>query len=261
MSRPIPRRASRAHLLRLLPLVALLGLVVSPVPASSDSDARAVEIAHRTLEAMGGAEAWDAVRFLRFDFFGFRAHHWDRETGRHRLEGKTREGQSYVVLHDLDRRAGRAWLDGEELEGEALGEWLERAHGAWVNDTYWLLMPYKLLDPGVHLSYEGEMTLDGETYDTVKLTFDRVGLTPGDTYWAYFDRRTGLMDRWAYHLESWEADREPTHWLWLDWETYGGVKLSSTRRNLEDGSERGLGPIAVFDSLPESVFTSPEPVQ
>ena len=238
-------------------LVAAVLALALAAPALAASDPEAVKVAERTLEAMGGADAWGATRFLRFNFFGFRLHHWDRYTGRHRLEGQTRDGDAYVVLHNIQTREGKVWLNGEPLAGEAADEWLERAYGAWVNDTYWLLMPYKLRDPGVNLAHDGEEEIDGQVYDKLKLTFDGVGLTPGDTYWAYVNRETGLMDRWAYFLESYDEDREPTHWLWLDWQDYGGIKLSPLRKNAEDGSERPLGELAVFGELPDEVFTSP----
>src|SRR4029078_10700710 len=96
-----------------------------------------------------------------------------------RVEGKTKEGKSYVAIENLNTKQGRAWLDGRELAGDELKEMLERAYGAWVNDTYWLLMPYKLEDPGVHLSSAGEETMGGHTYDKLHLSFDHVGLTPG----------------------------------------------------------------------------------
>lgn len=235
-------------------------LLAGPAVAEQ-RDERAVEIAEKTVEAMGGSEAWAGTRFIRFNFFGFRTHHWDRHTGRHRLEGQTREGQVYVVLHNINSREGKAWLDGKLLEGEDAKTWLERAYGAWINDTYWLVMPYKLLDPGVHLAYDGEETLDGQVYDKLKLTFDSVGLTPGDTYWAYINRDTGLMDRWAYFLQDWEEGREPTQWQWLDWATYGKIKLSTKRLNAADDREAPLGDLAVFDDLPDSAFESPDAVQ
>ena len=236
----------------------------APPETAHGNDEKAVEIARRALDAMGGEEAWSSTRYLRFDFFGFRLHHWDRHQGLHRLEGKTRDGQEYVVLSSLHEssegnRKGRAWLDGEALEGEALGEWLERAHGAWVNDTYWLLMPYKLLDPGVFLAYEGQEELDGRAYDKVKLTFENVGLTPGGSYWAWFDTETGLMHRWSYFLESWEEGREPTAWIWKDWGAYGSIQLSPTRIKVDDASQRELGRLAAPEHLDPSVFTSPEP--
>ena len=227
--------------------------------AFGESDPRADAVAERTLEAMGGRDAWEATRFLRFNFFGFRLHHWDKYTGRHRLEGKTRDGDSYVVLHNVNTREGEVHVNGEQQQGEAKDEWLERAYGAWINDTYWLLMPYKLRDPGVSLTYDGEEELHGVAYDRLKLTFEAVGLTPGDTYWAWINRETGLMDRWAYFLQDWEEGREPTGWQWLDWQTYGGIKLSPRRKNVDDGNERLMSEVAVFDHLPDEVFTSPEP--
>lgn len=244
-------------------LTLALAVCLLPTAATAEKrDPKAVELAQGVLEAMGGEEAWQATRFIRFNFFGFRLHHWDRHTGHHRLEGKTREGDSYLVLHNINTREGQVWVNGEEAAGEDKAKWLERAYGAWVNDAYWLVMPYKLLDPGVNLAYDGSEELDGATFDKLKLTFEGVGLTPGDTYWAYISRESGLMERWAYFLESWEEGREPTHWQWLDWGDYGHVKLSPRRVNPdpENGRETMLGDLAVFDQLPEAVFTSPEPV-
>lgn len=232
-------------------------------PAAGASDPRAVALAERCLEAMGGAEAWEATRFLRFDFFGYRLHHWDRYTGRHRVEGKTREGQSFVLLENVQSREGEAWVDGVKLEGEAAAERLGQAYEMWVNDTYWLLMPYKLQDPGVTLAYDGEHQLDGRTVDRIMLSFGQVGLTPGDHYWADLDRESGLMTGWAYHLEDWEPERPRAAWRWRDWTRYGRIMLSPTRVNPEGESgpvTRTLGQLAVFDLLPDSVFTSPAPV-
>jgi hypothetical protein len=246
-----------------LALAAVAGVALADGPTAGDDrpeTGRAKALAEQSLEAMGGRDGLAATRYFRFNFFGFRTHHWDSHSGDHRLEGKTREGESYVVLHNLNTRQGAAWLDGKELTGEKLDEWLKNAYGAWVNDTYWLLMPYKLLDPGVHLAYDGEETLDGVVYDKLLLTFDQVGLTPGDRYWAYLNRETGLMDRWAYVLQDWEEGREATQWLWTDWDRYGRILLSSRRFNPADEREALLSDLAVFDTLPEDVFTSPSPV-
>src|SRR5688572_29883144 len=150
------------------------------------SDARAAAIADRVMEALGGKQAWDATRFLRFTFGSERdgklmgRHHtWDKWTGRYRVEGDTRDGVHFVTLMDLDTREGSAWIGKDKLEGDALKAQLERSYGMWVNDTYWLLMPYKMKDPGVILTYAGEEKgTSGATYDKVKLTFQNVGLTP-----------------------------------------------------------------------------------
>ena len=48
---------------------------------------------------------------------------------------------------NINTKAGRASLKGAELHGEEAKEYLEQGHAVWVNDTYWLLMRYKMKDP------------------------------------------------------------------------------------------------------------------
>lgn len=246
--------------------VALLALLAwAPLPALSQQtqeegdDPKAREIADRVMEALGGEEAWEATRYLSFGFAGARTHWWDRYTGRHRIEGRNREGQSYLVLHDVHDRGeeGRAWLDGEPAQGEAAAQLVKNAYAAWVNDTYWLLAPYKLRDPGVTLSYDGRETVDGVSYDKLHLSFEGVGLTPGDQYWMYVHPETGRVDRWAYVLEGQQPP--PTVWEWKGWERYGpGILLADQRVQPDGGRELPLDPISVPDELPEEAFTSPD---
>ncbi len=229
-------------------------------------DARAVEIADRVMQALGGREAWDRTRFIKFGFgserdgkFQGRRHTWDKWTGRYRVEGLNREGAPFVILMNLNTREGRAWLSGQELGGEARKAELERGYGMWVNDTYWLLMPYKLRDPGVTLTYAGEERgANGATYDKLKLAFDNVGLTPKDTYWVWVNRETGLVDRWDYVLKG-EAV-PPTTWHWTGWRKHGDIMLAGERTNTE-GRKILLPDIAVLESVPDAVFTSPDPVE
>ncbi len=146
--------------------------------APAIADAKADAVAAQVMQALGGQAAWDSTRYLRFTFAGRRTHTWDRSTGRHRVEGKSRDGKSFVILENLGTHQGRAWVDGKEAAGDELKKMLETGYGTWVNDTYWLLMPYKLKDPGVHLAYAGEDTIGGKAYDKLALSFDHVGLDP-----------------------------------------------------------------------------------
>ena len=250
-----------ARLAAALLLAAPLALAADQGGSEATVDPKAAAIADEVLQALGGREAWDATRFIRFSFAGRRTHHWDKHTGRHRLEGETQQGEKYVVLQDLDTKEGQVWLNGQPAPPERTKDLLERAYGAWINDTYWLLMPYKLRDPGVNLAYAGEETIDGVTYDKLLLSFNKVGLTPGDRYWAYINRNTKLMDRWAFHLESMAPDAEPVAWKWDGWTRHGRIMLAPGRQQLT-GESRSLplDDIQVSDSLPDAVFTSPDPV-
>jgi hypothetical protein len=223
---------------RILALL-LLPLIVATAGRTAETrDPAAVAVAASTLEAMGGASAFAKLRTLKFDFVVerdgkevARFHHvWDRWDGRYRVEGLNREGKSTKTLFNVQRPGeGRSWLDGKELAGEELKKALERAYGRFINDTYWLLMPAKMQDPGVNLASEGEAEKDGKTYDVVRLTFaEGVGLTPQDTYWAYVSKDSGLMERWEFVLTGQEAKDRAT-FAWTDWQVVGGVRLAMTK--------------------------------
>jgi hypothetical protein len=242
-------------------LLLIAALALAPLPGKAQSAPSADSVAAHLQQALGGKDAWDKTHFIRFSFAGRRTHYWDKWTGRHRVEGDTKEGQHYVILENINTKEGSAWLGGQKQEGDKAAEFLKNGYGAWVNDTYWLLMPYKIKDPGVNLSYAGEETIDGKTYDKLALSFGQVGLTPGDRYWAYINRDTGLMDRWAYILESMPKEGPPTVWLWDGWQKYGAIMLAPHRTQVGSPDRKlELGDIAVLDQVPDAVFTSPEPV-
>ncbi len=101
----------------------------------------------------------------------------------------------------------------------------EDAAQAWawfVNDSYWLLAPTKLFDPGVN------RTLDDE--GRLVLTFGQVGLTPGDRYTLEVDDETGLVTGWEFELEGGNEGS----FDWTDYERFGPLMLS-TRKVARDG--------------------------
>jgi hypothetical protein len=100
----------------------------------------------------------------------------------------------------------------------------------WVNDTYWIVMPFKLRDPGVHLKHARTERLDsGAEYDVLELSFDKgVGLTSGDRYWLYVNRGTRLLDRWEMLLQ--DQKPPPSAASWEGWTQVGPVRLSTLHR-------------------------------
>ena len=132
-------------------------------------------------------------------------------------------------------------------------KYLDLAGRNWSGETYWLLMPLKMRDPGVILKYDGEVLLDGVPYDKLHLNFESVGQTPGDQFWAYINRKTHLMDRWEFLLDSgFKAVHE-----WTDYRRFGGLLLSTRRQG---PYEIEMQDILVTDRLPDAIFTSPDPL-
>lgn len=254
---------------KLFLLASLLMGLSAPGWAQEQADSRAVAVADEMVEAMGGQTAWDHVRYLRFDFVVEREgaevarvrHLWDRHLGRYRVEWKDREGRELQAFFNVNTRSGRVWVRGEPARDEDEQTHLDRAYGRFINDTYWLLMPWKLKDPGVKLEYVGERRLAGQTYDLLHLSFDNVGLTPGDHYWVYVNRTTRRMDRWAYFLQSFEGApslEKATPWRWQEWEDFGGLRLSREKVQEEGGTRIHFPVLAVLERVDDRVFESPE---
>ncbi|HEY4642932.1 MAG TPA: hypothetical protein VII75_16450, partial [Thermoanaerobaculia bacterium] len=122
-------------------------------------------------------------------------------------------------------------------------------------DTYWLLMPIKSMDPGVHREYVGERSDQcGHTWDVVKLSFDKVGLTPGDNYWMWVNRDTGIVDEWDMHLQNMKPDDIPLPVYFHDFKRIGGLLLSTRRELRGKTSSIELTDISVASEVPKGAF-------
>jgi len=215
----------------------LLLCLAAPAHAETpDSDAKAVAIADRVMTALGGRARWDALPGLEWTFEvvvndtarASRHHLWNKHTGWHKVEGKTRTGQPFVFIDQLDSGKGMAWMAGTPMEGDTVPKLTKRAHSMWTNDSYWFLMPYKLRDPGVHLKYAGDTTTAGVTYDRLALSFENVGETPGDHYWIWVNRANDRVERWQYILQGQQPP--PEVWTWEGWEQHDGLWFPTAHR-------------------------------
>ena len=135
---------------------------------TAGSDAQAIALADSVMAAMGGREAWDNTRYIAWNFFGRRTHVWDKWTGNLRFEPQAGK----VILMNINTKEGRVFQNGEEVtDAEAVAGDLDAGYKAWVNDSYWLAMPYKLKDTGVTLKYVGAGELDdGRAGQILQLT-------------------------------------------------------------------------------------------
>ena len=216
---------------------------------AAESDAKAIAIADATMAAMGGRKAWDNTRHLTWRFFGNRLHVWDKYTGDHRYENK-----DLTVLSNLNTGVGRAWQAGVQVTDPAeLAKHISSAKGAWINDSYWLVMPYKLKDSGVTLKYVGvQNDSTGAPCDVLQLTFQAVGRTPDNKYHVFVNQKTSLVSEWTF-WKDYNVDESRSLGPWTNWQRHGKILLA-------DGhGDKAHTDIAVFQTLPAKVYTDPAP--
>lgn len=208
------------------------------------SDSQAIAVADSVMKAMGGRKNWDQTKVISWNFFGRRTHTWNKMTGRDSI---SIPGQNLVIDMNIESKEGTVYKDGQEItQPDSLQKYLQRGYETWVNDSYWLLMPYKLKDSGVTLTYMGLDTTDtGRMAHKLKLTFDSVGVTPNNMYYVYVDTAENLVRQWAYYPES--TMDEPGFVLpWNNYRQHGNILLSGDRGQYQ------ISDIKVMDEWPES---------
>ena len=210
------------------------------------SDPQAVQLADEVMQAMGGRTAWDTTRYFGWNFLGMRDLLWDKETGNVRIEVPQ---DSAVYLVNVNDNTGQVAIRGEEItQPDSLAKYVQAGKEMWINDSYWLFMPFKLKDSGVTLTYAGQDTLmDGDPAEVLELRFDGVGVTPQNKYNVFVDPKDHLVKQWAYYPEA-SLDTPRFMLPWDGYKTYGSLKLAGNR------GERDISDIRVMNQVPEADF-------
>ena len=212
----------------------------------ANSDASAIKIADQVMEAMGGRKAYDETRYLFWNFFGSRTLLWDKHKGDVRIESQK---DDFTVVMNIHSMKGKVKMNGAELSHpDSLTKYLQKGKNIWINDSYWLVMPYKLKDSGVTLKHLGEeKTANGKMADVLELNFKGVGKTPQNKYHVFVDRETKLVSQWTFYPKS--TDTEPRFSTpWDQYKTFGKIKLSGGR------GKNALTDIKVLEEVEDGIF-------
>lgn len=241
--------------IRLLAAIALLSISACTSTRAGDdlaaasiargSDPRAVAIAQEVIDAAGGRAAWDELRVLEWTSAHGAHHVWDKQTGEYRLDHR-----GTVCLVDLDSGTGRVFeANVEVLDEPRRTAMLARGPQVWNESSFWLRLPFELLDPGVIVRDVGQRKLGtGEPADVVRVTFegDDHDMTSG-AYELYVTRGERRIAEWTW-FERTAATQPDNSGPWRDWSEYAGVWLSPVH-----GAGYETTDIVVHDAPPASL--------
>lgn len=214
---------------------------------AANSDAKAIAIADKVMEAMGGRAAWDETRLLTWTFFGRRTLTWDKHTGDVSIQ--IPETALDIRLNVQDTLMGQVLKGGENIGAnkDTLSKYLAQGRSIWINDSYWLVMPFKLKDSGVTLNYIGQDTTQtGGSSEVLSLTFEGVGNTPENKYHVYVDAADYLIKQWDFFQTAQDSSARFST-PWADYEQHGTILLSGNRGRAQ------LSDIAVYNEIPDSI--------
>ena len=207
------------------------------------------DVVAKIWQYLGGKDVFYQTRYVQFTFqleregkiASQREHLWDRFEGRSKLQWRDREKDTdYLTYFNTNTRKGTVYKNKIEITGSGATELLDKSYAWYINDSYWLLAPAKLEDPGLNLSIDKERSQQsGQT--VLHLTFENVGLTPGDRYWLYIDHQ-GKIGQWEFVLQSGYKNK----FDWLDERDCGEGLRFSTRKVSVDGKTTISFPVVRF---------------
>ena len=243
----------------LIALVALAGISSCRGPRG-----RADALTDRWIEAAGGLDAWNDVENARFTVVTV----WFDSTGaevrrrprfvwmkkdplRARIERDEPEGH-YVQASDGDTTW--ATLNGAPIPPDDPAA----AEVAYVTRdvVYWFGLPYKLRDPGVHLSH---IPADSTGHEGVKVTFgEGIGLHPGDRYFYYFDGSSPFPIQ-VHYIEEGKTNVDRS--IWSDFQQADPITFVGTRTFVDSAGRRTkqliMKDVEIDAGVPDSLFRPP----
>lgn len=175
------------------------------------SNPRADALANKVLKAVKH-EAYKNTRYIDWSFGGRRFYKWDKE--KHIVEVKWNDAR--VMLHPNNMEQSVAYLKGEEIKNNE--NLVKRAWDLFNNDSFWLVAPHKLFEPGIIRSIE---MIDGK--EALRVKYTTGGTTPGDSYvWILGDNYIPVS--YQMYVPSMKMVAVPA--TWEDWiETESGTML------------------------------------
>lgn len=233
------------------------------VADANAADPAADELARRAIDILGGPE-WQKARYVSFTFNLERngqaassfPQQWDRVTGDYKVSGNDPNGVPFTVIENMNSRKGRAWQNGLAVtDPTALQNLLTLGYRRFINDTFWLLMPLKMLDPGVYRKAMGERVDGcGRKWDVVRVIFDQGPGVPTDVYWAWINRDSGIVEEWDMKLQGTPVTEPAVEVFFHDYRRVAGV-LISTRREVKGKNQTvRIDDLKILPEPPKGAF-------
>ena len=180
--------------------------------------AEADELAFKMLRAVDKS-AWDTTRFLQWSFPGGHDYLWDKSRDLVAVTWKDNR-----VLLRTRSVTGKAFTAGRAVSGEAADRLIQKAWAIFCNDSWWLIAPYKVFDPGTQRSL---VTLE-DGRQGLMVEYASGGVTPGDAYVWLLDE-SGLPVSYKMWVKILPVGG--LEFAWEDWQTLQtGARIAAVRK-------------------------------
>lgn len=171
-----------------------------------------------------GIDQWNEVRELRFTF------NVDRDTTHFERRWSWKPGTQQVSLLGPS--------DTVSYQREKLDSTLMKTDAGFINDKFWLLLPYQLDWDKKNYNYEVQeralAPISGDTLTKLTMVYgDEGGYTPGDAYDLYVGNDM-LIREWTFRKGN-QPDPSMTT-TWEGYKSFGQLEIATEHRNPDSGT-------------------------
>ena len=198
-------------------LIAVFIILDEPIPKGKHGEEAEI-LADKILEALN-KQAWDSLESIGWVYpIGNHSYHW--------LKSKNDvivKWDNYRVIINTKDHTGQAWKDGDLINDNNL---IEKAFKYFNNDSFWLIAPYKIKDPGTI-----RMLVDYDGREALLVQYTSGGTTPGDSYlWILDDDyKPRAWKLWASIIPIGGME-----FTWENWVNVDGAQISTLHKGLMD---------------------------
>ena len=178
-------------------------------------------------------EAFENIEILKWSFRDKHFYTWHKQENIVHISWD----QYKVTLHTKELNKSEVYIDGKISDSKEI---IKQAQGFFNNDSFWLIAPFKIFDPGTERSivnYEGK--------EALLITYTSGGSTPGDSYlWVLDDNYFPI----AYKMWTSIIPIGGVSGSWSDWKnTEAGIKLPTKHTLSLFGMEINMGKVKAYN--------------
>ena len=154
-------------------ILASLYLIYNEELPTGKQPEAADELAQKMLRAIN-YEAYKNTRFIEWTFAGERAYKWNKQ--QHLVDVKW---EDYLVrLNTQNTNLSTVFQNDIEISDSRKAKLIDKAEGFFNNDSFWLVAPHKVFDPGT----ERQIVPLENGEEGLLVSYTSGGSTPGDSY-------------------------------------------------------------------------------
>lgn len=178
-------------------------------------------------------DAYKNTRYLEWSFGGRRSYKWDKQE--HIVD--VLWDSIKVVLHPNEIAKSSVYLNNVLTKNKE--NLIKRAWNLFNNDSFWLVAPHKLFEPGIIRSIT---SVDGEA--ALKVKYTTGGSTPGDSYVWLVDS-TFVPKSYRMYVPSMKMVDVPA--TWDEWTTTTSGTLLPKSHTFSSGRSLSMGDVKGYN--------------